>query len=155
MNLSTFRVRHFAAALLSLAALAACEGGNMARVEITGMQPGVTRQQFEAMPDSARLGKDSNDSRGEVQGVTVDVVVKLNGQKGAKVPLDYTLHDARNDLAFVSRRMAMEPDQEQWSRTGRVWLPIPSPGTYYVQVVLADSTGRKTDGPRTDDFTVQ
>ena len=143
------------AAVLLVTILPACEGADARRVEITGMQTGVTRQQFETMPDSVRLGNDSDDSRGEVQGVTVDVAVKLNGQKGAKVPLDYTLHDARNDLPFVSRRMAMEPDAEKWSRTGRVWLPIPSPGTYYVQVVLADSTGRQTDGPRTDDFTVQ
>lgn len=153
MNLFTFRRR--LAAVLTLITLAACGDGYMARAEITGMQTGVTRQQFEAMPDSARLGNDSDDSRGEVQGVTVDVAVRLNGQKGAKVPLDYTLHDARNNLPFVSRRIAMEPNEEKWSRTGRVWLPIPSPGTYYVQVVLADSTGREIGGPRTDDFTVQ
>ncbi|HLM69058.1 MAG TPA: hypothetical protein VK358_16075 [Longimicrobium sp.] len=142
-------------AILALAALPACENPERTDVEITGMQTGVTRQQFDALPDSVQLGKDTNDSRGEVQGVTVDVVVKIGGQKGRKVPLDYTLHDVRNDLPFVSRRMAMEPDQEQWSRAGRVWLPVPSPGTYYVRVVLADSTGRSTSGPRTEDFTIQ
>ena len=152
--LPRLRARHLAALLL-LAALPACEDGYRADAEITGMQTGITRQQFEALPDSVRLGKDSDDSRGEVQGVAVDVVVKLYAQKGRKVPLDYTLHDARNDLAFVSRRLAVQPDQEQWTRSGRVWLPVPSPGTYYVQVVVADSSGRKTDGPRTDDFTVQ
>jgi hypothetical protein len=36
-----------------------------------------------------------------------------------------------------------------------VWLPVPSPGTYYVQVAVNDSTGRSTEGPRTADFTVQ
>lgn len=152
--MTTARLRRIAA-ILALAALAACENAQPSTVEIAGVQAGVTRQQFEALPDSARLGKDSNDSRGEVQGVAVDVVVKLNGQKGSKVPLDYTLHDARNGLPFVSRRMAMEPDGEQWSRAGRVWLPVPSPGVYYVQVMLADSTGRKTDGPRTDIFSIQ
>jgi hypothetical protein len=154
MSQTSPRLRR-AAAVLVIAILPACGGESRADVEITAMQTGVTRQQFDALPDSVRLGKDSNDSRGEVQGVTVDVVVKLDGQKGRKVPLDYTLHDSRTSLPFVSRRMAMEPDGERWSRRGRVWLPIPSPGTYFVQVVLADSTGRKTDGPRTEPFTIQ
>ena len=47
------------------------------------------------------------------------------------------------------------PDAPQWSRRGQLWLPVLSAGTYYVQVVLGDSTGRKTDGPRTQDFTIQ
>ncbi len=155
MNRFTSRPLRHLAAILVFAALPACDEGYRADAEITGMQAGITRQQFEALPDSVRLGKDSDDSRGEVQGVAVDVVVKLNAQKGHKVPLDYTLYDARNDLAFVNRRLALQPDQEQWTRSGRVWLPVPSAGTYYVQVVVADSSGRKTDGPRTEDFTVQ
>ena len=43
----------------------------------------------------------------------------------------------------------------RWSRRGFVWVPIPGPGSYYVRVMLNDSTGRRTDGPRTEDFTIQ
>lgn len=87
--------------------------------------------------------------------MAVDVVLKLNGYKGQSVPLEYTLHDARNDLSFVSRRLPITPDADTWTRRGRVWLPIPTAGTYYVQVVLGDSTGRKAEGPRTGEFSVQ
>jgi hypothetical protein len=138
-----------------LLALPAC-GDRRADVEIVGMKTGVSRQQYLAMPDSARLEEEKDDrSRGETDGLTVEVIVKLDGQKGQKVPMDYTLHDARNSLPFVSRRAAMQPDAETWSRRGHLWLPVPAPGTYYVQLVLADSTGRKPVGPRTEDFTVQ
>lgn len=118
------------------------------------MQTGVTRAQYEALPDSLRFAKESDDSRGEAQGVAVDVVLKVNGYKGASIPLDYTLHDARNRLPFVSRRVPVTPADETWTRTGRLWLPVPAAGSYYVQVVLGDSTGRKLEGPRTDTFTI-
>ncbi|HEX6042113.1 hypothetical protein [Longimicrobium sp.] len=140
-------------AVLALGALAAC--GTRADVEIAGLQAGVTRAQYEALPDSQRFAKESDDSRGETQGVAVDVVLKVNGYKGASIPLDYTLHDARNQLPFVSRRVPVTPTDESWTRTGRLWLPVPSAGTYYVQVVLGDSTGREAKGPRTEDFTIR
>jgi hypothetical protein len=146
------RIRRPLLAVLALA-LAAC-GDTRADVEIAGMQTGVTRAQYEALPDSARFARDSDDSRGETQGVAVDVVLKVNGYKGASIPMDYTLHDARNQLAFVSRRVPVAPDADAWTRRGRLWLPVPSAGTYYVQVVLGDSTGREAKGPRTDDFTI-
>lgn len=142
-----------AASLAALATLAACGGSSS--VEIVDMQTGVTRQQYEAAPAETRFAKESDASRGEAQGVAVDVVVKLSGYKGQTVPLDYTLYDARTRLPFVSRRVPVAADAEVWSRRGRLWLPIPSAGTYYVQVVLGDTTGRKAEGPRTEDFTVQ
>lgn len=143
------------AALIALAVIAACESDHHTRIEITGWKAGVTREQYEAIPDSVRLGTESNDSRGEVQGATVDVLVILDGYQGQAVPLDYTLHDARNGLPFVSRRMPLAPDSPKWTRRGRLWLPVPAAGTYYVQVVLGDSTGREAEGPRTEDFTIQ
>lgn len=143
------------AAFLLLFAVLACEGYR-ADVEIVGMQTGVSRQQYLAMPDSARLedGKDAT-APGGADGMTVEVIVKLDGQKGQKVPLDYTIHDARNSLPFVSRRAAIQPDAERWSRQGHLWLPLPPAGTYYFQLVLADSTGRKPVGPRTEEFTIR
>jgi hypothetical protein len=143
-----------AALLLGLAVLAACTD-TRADVEITRMQTGMTRAQYEALPDSVRFAKESDQSRGEVQGVAVDVVLKVNGYKGSTMPLDYTLHDVRTQLPFVSRRVPVAPTEDAWTRRGRLWLPIPSAGTYYVQVVLGDTTGRKTDGPRTEEFTIQ
>lgn len=153
MKLSLF-LRRSLVAFLALAILAAC-GDTRAHVEITGMQTGMTRAQYEALPDSVRFAKESDDSRGETQGVAVDVVLKLDGYKGTSIPMDYTLHDARNQLPFVSRRVPVAPDADPWSRRGRLWLPVPSAGTYYVQVVLGDSTGRKLEGPRTEEFTIQ
>ena len=141
------------AALAALTVLAAC--GGTSSVEIMDAQTGVTRKQYEAEPASARFAKESDDSRGETQGVAVEVMVKLSGYKGQTIPLDYTLHDARNDLPFVSRRVPVTPDSDQWSRRGRLWLPVLSAGTYYVRVVLGDSTGRKLEGPRTEDLTIQ
>ena len=141
------------AAVLALAAVAAC-GGTRADVEITAVQTGMKRAQYEALPGEMRFVQESDDSRGEAQGVAVDVVLKVDGYKGRSIPMDYTLHDARNQLPFVSRRVPVTPTDETWTRTGRLWLPVPSAGTYYVQVVLGDSTGRKLEGPRTDDFTV-
>jgi hypothetical protein len=143
-----------AAVLLAFAAMAAC-GESRADVEITRMQTGVTRAQFEAQPDSLRFAKESDDSRGEVQGVTLAVVLKVDGYKGATMPLDYTLYDARTQMPFVSRRVPITPDADTWTRRGLLWLPIPSAGTYHVQVVLGDSTGRKREGPRTEDFTIR
>lgn len=141
------------ALLLASILLAGCQ--SRADVEIAGMKTGVSRQQYLAMPDSVRLEHEKeDDSRGEVQGVAVEVVVKIDGYKGSTLPLDYTLHDARNQLPFVSRKVPVTPDKDRWSRRGQLWLPVPAAGTYYVQVVLGDSTGRKTVGPRTDDFTV-
>ena len=147
--------RRLAAALaFTLLALAACENGR-AEVEVLGMKTGVTRQQYLQLPADARLESETDDpSRGESQGVTVEVVVKLDAAKGEKVPLDYTLHDARNQLPFVSRRVPLAPDAERWSTRGHLWLPVPTAGTYYVQVVVGDSTGRKPAGPRTEAFTI-
>jgi hypothetical protein len=146
--------RRLAAALaLTLLGLGACEG--RADVVIVGMKTGVGRERYLQLRDSVRLESEKEDaSRGEAQGVTVEVVVKLDGYKGEKVPLDYTLHDARNSLPFVSRRVAMQPDAPEWSRRGQVWLPVPAAGTYYVQFVLGDSTGHKPIGSRTQEFTV-
>lgn len=142
-----------AVGIFSLAVLAACGGASS--VEILETQTGVTRQQYEAEPASARFAKESDDSRGETAGIAVEVMVKLSGYKGQTVPMDYTLHDARNDLPFVSRRVPLAPDSDEWSRRGRLWLPVHSAGTYYVRVVLGDSTGRKVEGPRTEDLTIQ
>ena len=147
-------IRLALAFLLVLPILSACD--YRADVEVVGMRTGVSRQQYLAMPDSARL-EDEKDATapGGADGLTVEVIVKLDGVKGQKVPLDYTIHDARNSLPFVSRRTAIQPDAERWSRQGHLWLPMPSAGTYYVQLVLADSTGRKPVGPRTEEFTVR
>ncbi len=154
MTRSASLLRHGAAALFVLLALAACQ--MRADVEIVGYQTGVSRQQYQAMPADARLENAKDDpSRGEVQGVTVEVVVKADGYKGVTMPLAYTLHDARNQLPFVSRKVEIAPYAQQWSRRGHLWLPVPSAGSYYVQVVLGDSTGRKTVGPRTEDFTIR
>jgi hypothetical protein len=149
-------LRPAAAVLAAVCLLAACEGVSRADVEIVGMQNGVSRQQYLAMPDSARIEQEKDASvSAETQGVTVEVLLKIDGYKASTLPLAYTLHDARNQLPFVSRKAPITPDSEQWSRRGHVWLPVLAPGSYYVQVVLGDSTGRKTDGPRTEDFTVQ
>lgn len=133
--------------------LAGC--GTRADVEIVGMRDGVSRQQYLAMPDSARV-EQAKDAAfdAETRGVTVEVLLKIDGYKGSTLPLAYTLHDVRNQLPFVSRKAPIKPDRQQWSKRGHVWLPVLAPGSYYVQVVLGDSTGRKTDGPRTD-FTVR
>jgi hypothetical protein len=144
------------AVLASAGLLAACGGVSRADVEIVGMQTGVSRQQYLAMPDSARLEQEKDAaSSGAAQGVSVEVLLKIDGYKGSTLPLAYTLHDARNQLPFVSRKAPITPDAPQWSKRGQVWLPVLAAGTYYVQVVLGDTTGRKTDGPRTEDFTVQ
>lgn len=134
--------------------LAACD--MRADVEIVGMQTGVSRQQYLAMPDSVRLEQEKDQQAPpEAQGVAVEVVLKIDGYKGNTIPLAYTLHDARNKLPFVSRKVPIQPDAAQWSRRGQLWLPVIAAGTYYVQVVLGDSTGRKTIGPRTEDFTIR
>lgn len=148
-------IRRTLAVLAATVLLAGC-GGTRADVEIVGMQNGVSRQQYLAMPDSARVeqAKDAAFSA-ETQGVTVEVLLKVDGLKGSTLPLAYTLHDARNQLPFVSRKAPVTPDGEPWSKRGHLWLPVLAPGSYYVQVVFGDSTGRKTEGPRTEDFTVQ
>jgi hypothetical protein len=147
--------RHSLTVLLAAVLLAGC-GDARADVEIAGMQNGVSRQQYLAMPDSARLEQEKDASvTGETQGVTVEVLLKIDGYKGSTLPLAYTLHDARNELPFISRKVPITPDAERWSERGHLWLPVLSPGSYYVQVVLGDTTGRKTDGPRTEAFTVQ
>jgi hypothetical protein len=147
--------RRVVATLAAAVLLAAC-GDTRADAEIVGMQTGVSRQQYLAMPDSARMEQEKDASvSAETQGVTVEVLLKIDGYKGSTLPLAYTLHDARNELPFVSRKAPITPNAEQWSKRGHLWLPVLAPGTYYVQVVLGDSTGRKTEGPRTEDFTVQ
>ena len=143
------------AALAAAAVLSACDLESRADVEIVGMQPGVSRQQYLAMPDSVRLEQEKDAVPGEAQGVAVEVLLKIDGYKGQTIPLAYTLHDARNGLPFVSRKVPVAPDADQWSTRGQLWLPVIAAGTYYVQVVLGDSTGRKTVGPRTDDFTIR
>jgi hypothetical protein len=149
-------MRSAVAGLACATLLAACGGVSRSDVEIVGMQNGVPRQQYLAMPDSARLEQAKDLAPGgETQGVAVEVVLKIDGYKGSTLPLAYTLHDARNELPFISRKVPIRPDAEQWSKRGHLWLPILSPGSYYVQVVLGDTTGRKTDGPRTEAFTVQ
>lgn len=141
------------ACLAAAVVLTACDA--RADVEIVGMQAGVSRQQYLAMPDSVRLEQEKDAVPGEAQGLAVEVLLKIDGYKGQTIPLAYTLHDARNQLPFVSRKVPVAPDAPRWSRRGQLWLPAISTGTYYVQVVLGDSTGRKTVGPRTDEFTIR
>ena len=156
MKSSVSIIRSAFAVLASAGVLAACGGESRADVEIVGMQTGVSRQQYLAMPDSARLEQEKDAaSSGETQGVAVEVLLKIDGYKGSTLPLAYTLHDARNQLPFVSGKVPIMPDEEQWSKRGQVWLPVLAAGTYYVQVVLGDTTGRKTDGPKTEEFTIQ
>jgi hypothetical protein len=160
-------VRPRAAALLILLAAAACADAEdtgaakdtratrSAAVAVVGVRPGVTQEEFTAMPDSARIG--GTEAAGGFDagsGVAVEVEVRLQGFAGDSVPLAYTLHDARNKVPFVSQTVPVAADAEVFRRRGHVWLPVPSPGTYYVQVAVNDSTGRSTDGPRTQDFTV-
>jgi hypothetical protein len=141
--------------LLAVVLLAGCDVPR-AEVEIVGMQTGVSRQHYLAMPDTVRLeAEEDAASLGEGQGVAVEVALTIDGYRGSTLPLAYTLHDARNKLPFVSGKVPLAPDADRWSRRGQVWLPVLAAGTYYVQVVLGDSTGRKTDGPRTEDFTVR
>lgn len=122
---------------------------------VAGWRP-ATRSEFMAMPDSARLGvPESDPSFGADRGVAVEVTLRIDGMQGDSVPFAYTLHDARNNLPFVSNTIPIKPNAPRWSRRGFVWLPVPAPGSYYVRVVLNDSTGRKNDGPRTQDFTIQ
>jgi hypothetical protein len=142
------------AVLAAAVLLAACDA--RADVEIVGMQTGVSRQQYLAMPDSVRLEQEKDqEAPPEAQGVAVEVLLKIDGYKGQAIPLAYTLHDARSQLPFVSRKVPVAPAADRWSTRGQLWLPVISAGTYYVQVVLGDSTGRKTVGPRTEDFTIR
>jgi hypothetical protein len=148
--------------LLALLVLAACgDGGEASKgpdtgVAVVGTKPGMTHTEFMAMPDSIRLGSEAESGAfGTERGVGVEVDVSLNGMQGKDVPLAYSLHDARNDVHFVSQTIRMTSAAPSWRKKGYVWLPVPSPGTYYVRVVLADSTGHGTEGPRTQDFTLQ
>lgn len=155
------------ASLLVLLALAACggdggggggepDGRRETGVGALSARPGMTRTEYLALPDSARLGEDEDSGAFTTdRGVGVEVDVFVSGQEGKQVPLAYSLHDARNDVHFISQTVPLTPDAPQWRRRGYVWLPVPSPGTYYVRVVLADSTGRSTTGPRTETFTIQ
>lgn len=151
-------------ALLALA-LAACggdgggqpsENGPSMGVRVLGAKPNMTRSEYMALPDSARLDAPGEDgSSGMGRGVAVEVAITLNGFQGKDLPLAYSLHDARNDLPFVSNTIPVAPDAPRWQKQAHVWLPVPSAGSYYVQVQLNDSTGRKTDGPRTTNFTIE
>jgi hypothetical protein len=151
------------ATLLALATLAACADGGGApigrtetSIGVVGWKPGMTRTEYMALPDSVRLADAQNDEGFQTnRGVAVELDITLDGQQGKGVPLAYSLHDARNDAPFVSRTMPIVPDAPRWRKHAQVWLPVPSPGTYYVRVVLADSTGHSTSGPRTKDFTIQ
>jgi hypothetical protein len=156
---ATARIRH-AVLLLALFALAACadRGGTPdwrqeRGIGVVSWKPGMTRTEYMAIPDSARLG--GSGEFGMDRGVGVEVNVTLNGMQGQTVPLAYSLHDARNDVHSVSQTISMKSDAASWQKKGYVWLPVHSPGTYYVRVVLADSTGRSAEGPRTLDFTIQ
>jgi hypothetical protein len=124
---------------------------------VVGARPGVTLAEYMTMPDSARFdGPLPNEAFGTTgTGVAVEVDLRATGMQGKSMPLAYSLHDARNDLPFISRTIPVTPDAQRWSRQAHVWLPVPSPGTYYVRVILNDSTGRRTDGPRTEDFTIR
>jgi hypothetical protein len=150
----------FLLALLTLAA-GACgrdgsdDGRTVLEADVVGWRP-ATRSEFMAMPGSARLDVPTNDgSFGSGRGVAVEVTIRIDGMQGKGVPFAYSLYDARNDLHFVSTTIPLVPDAPQWSRRGFVWLPVPAPGSYYVGIALNDSTGRKTDGPRTQDFTIE
>lgn len=151
------------AVLLALAALAACAdggeppiNGTKTAIGVVGWKPGMTRTEYMALPDSVRLTEARTDEGFQTnRGVAVELDMTLDGQQGKGVPLAYSLHDARNNAPFVSRTIPVVPDAPRWRRQAHVWLPVPSPGTYYVRVVLADSTGHSTSGPRTKDFTIQ
>ncbi|HEY0014926.1 MAG TPA: hypothetical protein VGC13_01360 [Longimicrobium sp.] len=122
---------------------------------VMGWRP-ATRTEYMALPDSVRIDAPGNDgSFGTGQGVAVEVELRMTGHEGRSVPLAYSLHDARNGLPFVSGTIPVTPDAPRWRRRGYVWVPVPSPGTYFVRMMLNDSTGRRTDGPRTQDFTIE
>lgn len=128
-----------------------------AAISVWSVRAGTTGTEFNAMPDSARLegaGADMGSYESD-RGVAVEVNVTLNGYANDSIPLAYTLHDARNKVAFVSKTMPLVPDADRWHRRAYVWLPVPSPGSYYVQVTLNDSTGSKKDGPVSRPFTIQ
>lgn len=140
------------AALFTLAILPACQG-SPDHVKVTEVRTDVSRQQFDALPHSRHLGEHS-EAIGGMQGVMVGVTVQLSGRKGHRVPLEYDLHDARDDRLWGGRYTFLAPDAEEWTRTGPVWLPLPAPGTYYVRFTLNDSLGRVVSDPRTQDFTI-
>lgn len=148
--------------LLALISLAGACGSDDADTDGTSEGYGVvgwrpaTRAEYMALPDSVRIDPPSTGGTfGTDRGVAVEVDLRMSGHEGRSVPLAYSLHDARNDLPFVSSTIPVTPDAPRWRRRGHVWLPVPSPGTYYVRVMLNDSTGRRTDGPRTQDFTIE
>lgn len=122
---------------------------------VRGWRP-ATWSEYAAMPDSVRLDTARNAWWiSSERGVAVEVDLRIAGLRGKSIPLAYSLHDARNDIPFVSHTIPITPDAPRWTRQAYVWLPVPSPGTYYVRIALNDSTGRKNDGPRTQDFTIQ
>lgn len=150
--------------LFALLALAACdrgeddgqgvpEGRRGQSVGVVSHRVPVTRDEYLRMPDSVRLDGDLPPAAGD-RGVAVELAVTLTGLAGDSIPLAATLHDARNDLPFVSRTLALTPDAERWRRQGWVWVQVPSAGSYYVRLALADSSGRSTSGPRTQAFTI-
>lgn len=160
-------LRHLLRLWVPLALAAACAGeGDEDRPDggrvsignrVVAARPGMTLAEYRALPESARLDAPADaDGFGTTgKGVAVQVDLRIEGMRGKRVPLAYTLHDARNGIPFISRTIPITPDAPRWHRQAHVWLPVPSPGTYYVHVVLNDSTGRRTDGPRTQDFTIQ
>ncbi|HEX6367294.1 MAG TPA: hypothetical protein VF006_00095 [Longimicrobium sp.] len=136
---------------------AAAEGERSVGQGVLGARPGVTLAEYVAMPASERLDAPEKDEAFGTtgKGVAVEVDLRATGLQGKSLPFAYSLHDARNDLPFISRTIPVTPDAREWSRRGHVWLPVPAPGSYYVRVILNDSTGRRTDGPRTEAFTIQ
>jgi hypothetical protein len=161
------RFHHRLRLFVLLALVAACTGDRDAERSgggevsigyvLMSARPGMTLAEYMALPDSARLdnptGSDAFGTTGT--GVAVQLDLRMSGMKGKSVPLAYSLHDARNNIPFISHTIPIKADAVRWTRQGYVWLPVPSPGTYYVRVMMNDSTGRKTDGPRTEDFTIQ
>ena len=155
------RLRRAAAAVL-ISALAGCgDGGGFSRettsaIEVRGVKPGITRTEYMAMPDSARLDVKGDDgSLGTGPGAAVEVDITLDGFARKRVPLAYSLHDAATGQQFRKTTTSLVPDAPRWRRLAHLWVDVPAPGTYYVQVVLGDSAGHRSAGPRTLDFTVQ
>src|SRR5687767_4834388 len=129
-HMTSSRLRR-TAVLLALTVLAACADGDAGKagegsgtdrstgVGVLGMKPGMTRTEYMALPDSARLDDAQFEQSFDTErGVGVEVDITLEGQQGDSIPLAYSLHDARNDVHFLSRTVAVVPDAPRWRRHG-------------------------------------
>lgn len=157
MNHPAIRLSRAALLLVLLSGITGACGPRepVAEGDIVGWRP-ATRTDFMAMPESARLNVPGGDGVfASENGVAVEVRLRIEGMEGESVPFAYALHGALNNLPLVSTTIQLQPDAPRWRRQGHVWLPVPGPGSYYVRVTLNDSAGRRTDGPRTEDFTIQ